>query len=848
MRHNIHGRCVLRGACLLLLCILICPGWTCQAQETHTLTHWTSNSEVGSAEALAYGNDGTIFLLGERGGLWAFRRDAEEFDLLAYYPVQDGYSRLAIGPHNDVYLAGTWKGLAAFSYRDQTFEKIASGTLEGEANGLCIGPDGTVMLAAGHAGLIAMRRFGDRLLRVAQTSEGGYALSVAAGDDGSVYLGCENEAILSAYHFDGSAFIRVAKTILGAVRPVDISIDRNGTIFLGDRKGGVTAYTMKQHEINVAGSINDGGTTMSVAAGPDIFVYLANADDGMRAYAFDGDSFHRAGHWQGRIDDARCVAVDEDGIVLLANGRDGLRAICCDGIRNESVAHYKMGGEARSVAVGPDGTVFLANGEDGLRAYRVSKPFVQTAAWTNEKPESAVHARAVAVDWFGRVILAHDRALSIYTYTGRSFIRIAHVATVGDVNSIAVSTDGWIYLASGYDGLEILRFDGQILRTVMHVNDGGYANDVSVADDGSVFLATGDDGLRGYIWYGQEFLCTAHLNNPGNWGSWARGVAAGPGNTVFLANGQDGLHAYSFTGSTFTPLAHLEMPAGGYVVGMNALDVGPGNTVFFGFDDYAGTERSGLYACEFDGSGFRVTAHVTDIDRTMDIAAARDGKVYLADGGGGLQGYQYAVTKLGPHPVADRDKIDFGYLEIGDENVQSVTISNLGNAPLTIREQYIAEYGKHAFSIAHALPIRVEVGESAYIDIVCHPVTTGPQQATLIIDTYDIDNMELHIPLKAFVMGDVADAPVPVNLTLEQNVPNPFNPSTTIRFRIPTDTHVRLTVFNLTGQYIATLVDAPLPSGWHDIHFDATALASGMYLYRLETAAGIETRRMILTK
>ena len=90
---------------------------------------------------------------------------------------------------------------------------------------------------------------------------------------------------------------------------------------------------------------------------------------------------------------------------------------------------------------------------------------------------------------------------------------------------------------------------------------------------------------------------------------------------------------------------------------------------------------------------------------------------------------------------------------------------------------------------------------------------------------------------------------IPIAFTLEQNYPNPFNPSTTIRFQLPATERITLTVYNLLGQRIATLVDGVQESGTHDVQFDAQGLASGMYLYRLSANGSVvQTRRMTLVK
>lgn len=88
----------------------------------------------------------------------------------------------------------------------------------------------------------------------------------------------------------------------------------------------------------------------------------------------------------------------------------------------------------------------------------------------------------------------------------------------------------------------------------------------------------------------------------------------------------------------------------------------------------------------------------------------------------------------------------------------------------------------------------------------------------------------------------------PQQITLEQNYPNPFNPETVITFNLPEREHVQLKVFDMTGQEITTLQSGEMAAGTHQAVFDASQLASGVYLYKLEAGSFSETRKMLLVK
>jgi predicted GH43/DUF377 family glycosyl hydrolase len=88
----------------------------------------------------------------------------------------------------------------------------------------------------------------------------------------------------------------------------------------------------------------------------------------------------------------------------------------------------------------------------------------------------------------------------------------------------------------------------------------------------------------------------------------------------------------------------------------------------------------------------------------------------------------------------------------------------------------------------------------------------------------------------------------PLRYHLAQNFPNPFNPSTTIRFEIPRSGQVQLALYNLRGELVRTIVKGELPAGVHTYTFDMADLASGMYFYQLQADDFTVTRKMVLLK
>ncbi|MBK6766802.1 MAG: S8 family serine peptidase [bacterium] len=127
------------------------------------------------------------------------------------------------------------------------------------------------------------------------------------------------------------------------------------------------------------------------------------------------------------------------------------------------------------------------------------------------------------------------------------------------------------------------------------------------------------------------------------------------------------------------------------------------------------------------------------------------------------------------------------------------------------------------------------VGQPTDTFFVYTPPTIGAYRiwVTSVYDGGESDSSNI----VQFIVTDADDAPtgIPTELYLLQNYPNPFNPTTSIAFGLPTESEVRLSVFDIQGRLVANLVDSQLPAGHHRVNFNAAGLGSGVYFYRLDT-------------
>ena len=90
--------------------------------------------------------------------------------------------------------------------------------------------------------------------------------------------------------------------------------------------------------------------------------------------------------------------------------------------------------------------------------------------------------------------------------------------------------------------------------------------------------------------------------------------------------------------------------------------------------------------------------------------------------------------------------------------------------------------------------------------------------------------------------------PIPQSYTLSQNFPNPFNPVTVIRYSLPTEGFVTLSIFDINGRLIDMLVNEVLPAGYYELDWNASNVSSGIYFYRLKSGGFTKTKKMVLLK
>jgi len=129
-----------------------------------------------------------------------------------------------------------------------------------------------------------------------------------------------------------------------------------------------------------------------------------------------------------------------------------------------------------------------------------------------------------------------------------------------------------------------------------------------------------------------------------------------------------------------------------------------------------------------------------------------------------------------------------------------------------------------------------------------HEYSYSDRNLTSGIYTYRLKQIDFNGNFEYHNLNGEVMIGTPANYNLSQNYPNPFNPSTTINFDMPKEGFVTLKVYNTSGKEVASLVNETRSAGYHSVNFNASALSSGVYYYRLETNGISKTMKMALIK
>jgi photosystem II stability/assembly factor-like uncharacterized protein len=205
------------------------------------------------------------------------------------------------------------------------------------------------------------------------------------------------------------------------------------------------------------------------------------------------------------------------------------------------------------------------------------------------------------------------------------------------------------------------------------------------------------------------------------------------------------------------------------------------------------------------------------------------------------------VTGIGIGSVfaTDARELNFGNIPQDSSSTKKITISDPGNAPLNISQVYSTN--SHFQVPGNFITVFTNENDSV-------PVTFKPdgvqEYSGYIIFVSDAITSPDSIKVTGDGLSGVkenADV-IPGSYGLEQNYPNPFDPVTNISFSIARESQVKLCVYNVLGEMVATLADEKMAGGSYTANFDATALPNGVYFYKLNAEEFNATRTMVLAR
>jgi hypothetical protein len=287
----------------------------------------------------------------------------------------------------------------------------------------------------------------------------------------------------------------------------------------------------------------------------------------------------------------------------------------------------------------------------------------------------------------------------------------------------------------------------------------------------------------------------------------------------------------------------------------NANGVDAGAAYIFHFNELTWTEREKIIASDGNftdqfGYGASLSDEHALISAPLnDAQSFDDGAAYIYDG--------FAVQ---PSPLAVIIEIDSSTIPVppegGDVSFVFRVTNETPDQVSALISCGMADPRGAIHPVFSDYPLVLESFDSHQMDrIVVIPGGGSAGMYTLAI-TWDINDEEYGVSttfekLPAVIAKGVHEGlhAQPNGILLLSNYPNPFNPTTNIAYSIGETGPVKLTVYNTLGQLVATLVNNPShPAGQFAARFNASGLASGVYLYRLETAGATEAKRMLLVK
>jgi len=193
--------------------------------------------------------------------------------------------------------------------------------------------------------------------------------------------------------------------------------------------------------------------------------------------------------------------------------------------------------------------------------------------------------------------------------------------------------------------------------------------------------------------------------------------------------------------------------------------------------------------------------------------------------------------------------LDFGRVLVGEVGNQPIVLVSTSVVPVIVSAINISD--PQHFKVISDTCFTVIPGQAKHVDVSYMPSAPGENnEAILVLESNDPDGPTfIQLTGKGETVNSIiSDMTKPNEIVLEQNYPNPFNPSTTIAFSLPGRQTVSLKIYNQLGEEVVTLASGEFEPGRHQLKWNASSIASGVYYYRLRTGSKVLTRKLFVLK
>ena len=225
---------------------------------------------------------------------------------------------------------------------------------------------------------------------------------------------------------------------------------------------------------------------------------------------------------------------------------------------------------------------------------------------------------------------------------------------------------------------------------------------------------------------------------------------------------------------------------------------------------------------------------------------------YLLGGFSGNLGLWLVRTE--PDPVdlpfeleIEVDEHDFGEVTLDSVVAWEFEMRNTGRRYVVIDSLWF-EGDTSAFACPLDLPFRIDPEDTSFVPVLFQPLADTTYNTTLILPYGNEQTLEITLSGRGFLQSAPEEPNILREFVLQGVFPNPFNSVTAIRFALPEPAFTRLTVFDITGRQVASVIDVELKAGRYMVEFDAGGLSSGIYLVRLEAEDNTAFIKMALVK